>query len=207
MESLIWKNTECKTTECKTQFRFKWNDIRSKISILAWVASQPPQSVGNLKYLIHLAPCTLFIECDFWVDPGDFKRFFVLWCLPVRKIRRLHTTEATVNLTEPNNHPNSALLSLSLLYSGQERESRAVLRILCTETAKAFAFRNHAFLPSKTNVSNPTEPFIQLATHRQLCYQAWLHELPPDWTIVVMACTLPGWGPLLLFGVKITKNK
>ena len=42
---------------------------------------QAPQSVGNKKklknYLIYLAPCvSLFIECDFWVDPGDFERFF-----------------------------------------------------------------------------------------------------------------------------------
>ena len=28
------------------------------------------------KYLIYLAPCvSLFIECDFWVGPGDFEWF------------------------------------------------------------------------------------------------------------------------------------
>ena len=38
---------------------------------------------------------SLFIVCGCWVDPGDFERFFDFECLPVRRNRRLHTTETT----------------------------------------------------------------------------------------------------------------
>ena len=47
-------------------------------------------------------------------------KFLVRWCLPVGKIRRLHTTETTVNLTKPNNHPNSALFT-SILDESEDR--------------------------------------------------------------------------------------
>ena len=31
----------------------------------------------SYKHLLYLAPCaSLFIECHFWLDPGDFERFF-----------------------------------------------------------------------------------------------------------------------------------
>ena len=77
--------------------------------------------------------------------------FRIFRCLPVRKNRRLHTTETTVNLTKPNNHPNSALLTSIL----DENEDRGPYYVLFTETAKChvFDFRNHAFLPSEINVS------------------------------------------------------
>ena len=41
------------------------------------IGSQAPQSVENKKYkntLFILLLVSLFIECDFWVDPGDFER-------------------------------------------------------------------------------------------------------------------------------------
>ena len=70
----------------------------------------------KLKYLTYLASCvSLLIECDFWVNRVILSDFRIFRCLPVRKNRRLHTTETTVNLTKPNNHPNSALLSVGII--------------------------------------------------------------------------------------------
>ena len=46
--------------------------------------------------------------------------FCDLRCLPVRKNRRLHTTETTVILMKPKNHPNSVLL-ISILGKSDDR--------------------------------------------------------------------------------------
>ena len=109
-------------------------------------AQGPMQSVGNKK-LIYPALC-VFIHWV-WFLGGSGWFWAIFRCLPVRRNRRLHSTGLTINLTKPNNHPNSAL---NHLYSQCEWGSRAVLCILSTETAKchSFAFRNHTFLPSKT---------------------------------------------------------
>ena len=38
-----------------------------------------PNQLEMKEYFIYLAPyVSLFIDCDSWLDPGDFERFFVL---------------------------------------------------------------------------------------------------------------------------------
>ena len=87
---------------------------------ISLITSQAPQSGGNIRntWFILLLVCLINPLSDFWVCPGDSERFLVLWCLPVRKFRRLHTTETTVNLTKPSNHPNSAPLTSILKDQG-----------------------------------------------------------------------------------------
>ena len=116
--------------------------------------------------------------------------FSIFRCLPVRRNRRLHSTGLTINLTKPNNHPNSAL---NHLYSRCEWGSRAVLCILSTETVKchSFAFRNHTFLPSKTmqcfKSNRAAHPQSNMIRTTSFATRPDFHELPSDWTIIVMA--------------------
>ena len=44
----------------------------------AWERGGPHPIRWKLeKHLVYLAPrVSLFIQCDFWLDPGDFERFF-----------------------------------------------------------------------------------------------------------------------------------
>ena len=104
--------------------------------------------------------------------------FCDLQCLPVRKNKRLHTTESTVILMKPKNHPNSVLLTAILSKSMQRL--KAILRILPTKTAICHV--NYAFLPPKTNFSNSAEPLFSGSTYRYFATKPDFASLPSDWT-------------------------
>ena len=124
--------------------------------------------------------------CDFWVDPGDFERFFDFLCLPVKRNRRLHTTETAVDLKKPNNPPNPALI-ISILDKSEDRGPH-------------YAFFpqkrwNVTFLPSEITHFCHQRPMYQIQQSRSstiydttsFATRPDFHALPSDWTIVVMA--------------------
>ena len=80
---------------------------------------------------------SLSIECDFWVDRVILSDFRIFRCLPVRKNRRLHTAETTVNLTKPP------------LFSTRAR----------IEGRTTYPFHRNDEM-SRFCLSNPTEAFI-----------------------------------------------
>ena len=96
---------------------------------------------------------SLLIECDFWVNRVILSDFLIFRCLPVRKNRSLHTAETTVNLTKPNNHPNSALITSIL----DESEDRGPYYASFLQKR-----RNVTFLPSEITHFCHRRPMFQM---------------------------------------------
>ena len=118
--------------------------------------------------------------------------------LRVRRSRRLHTTETTVNLAKPNNHPNSAL---SPLFSTRARiEGRTTPK-----------WRNVTFLPSEITHFCYRRPMFQIQQHRSASDRLTASfAAKPDfmscpligqsssWRTAVMSPTRVGYTPMSL---------
>ena len=108
--------------------------------------------------MTHLASCvSLLIECDFCVNRVILSDFRIFPCLPVRKNRRLHTTKTTVNVTKPNNHPITALLTSIL----DESEDRGPYYASFSQKR-----RNVTFLPSEITHFCHRRPMFQIQQRR-----------------------------------------
>ena len=114
--------------------------------------------------------------------------------LPIRNIsrgvkfqnknRRLHSTGLTNNLTKPNNHPNSALIT-SILNASKDRgpyyaffpQKRQNARF-CLQKSHISAFEYQCFKSNRAihPQSNDTTSFANRPD---------FHELPSDWTIII----------------------
>ena len=129
---------------------------------------------------------SLFIGGSFWAMRVILSDFCDLRCLPVRKNRRLHTTESSVILTKPKNHPNSVLLTSILGNSDVRRPYYASF-----PPKRRFV----TFLPSEITHFCHQRPIFQILQSRSSQGPACRYfatkpdfaSLPPDWTIVVMA--------------------
>ena len=114
-----------------------------------------------------------------WFLGGSEWFWAIFLCLPVKRNRRLHTTETAVN-------PNSALIT-SILDKSEDR-------------GPFYAFfpqkrRNVTFLPSEITHFCHQRPMYQIQQSRSFTIHDTtifatrpdFHALPSDWTIVVMA--------------------
>ena len=106
--------------------------------------------------------------------------FCDLRCLPVRKNRRLHTTESSVILTKPKNHSNSVLLTFILGNSDVRRPYYASF-----PPKRRFV----TFLPSEITHSCHQRPTFQILQSRSSAGPPTA-TLPPS--LILQACPLIG---------------
>ena len=105
---------------------------------------------------------SLFIGGSFWAPRAILSDYCDLRCLPVRRNRRLHTSESTLILTKPKHHPNSVLLTSIL---GNIDVRRPYYDSL-TQKRRFVTFKNYAILPPKTNFSAELAALLDTAVKR-----------------------------------------